>query len=128
MQRKHMRYVNLEGYKPGPDSPKKPSDMNYPDFSDAVYPGAVTHPVTGAKVLGVVEQFLDRVITPQKAGLSNDEAIELLERLVPIPASRSFIIFTSGAKGTWCYGITGVPCAARPERSPGKPCDQPHHD
>ena len=44
------------------------------------YPAVITHPVSGSKVLGIVEQFLDRVITPQQAGLSNDEAIELLQR------------------------------------------------
>ncbi len=82
MQRRHMRYVDLDGYEPGPYSPRKPSDMNYPDFPDAVYPAVVTHPVTGRKILEIVEQFLDRVITPQKAGLSNDEAIDLLQRLV----------------------------------------------
>ncbi len=82
MQRRHMRYVDLEGYQPGPYSPRKPSDMNYPDFPDAVYPAVVTHPVTGRKVLEIVEQFLDRVITPQQAGLSNDESIDLLQRLV----------------------------------------------
>jgi len=82
MQRKHMRYVDLEGYQPGPYSPRKPSDVKYPDFADAVYPAVVTHPVTGRKVLEIVEQFLDRIISPQQAGLSNDESIELLERLV----------------------------------------------
>lgn len=82
MQRRHMRYVNLDGYTPGPHSPRKPSDVNYPDFPDAIYPAVVTHPITGRKVLEIVEQFLDRVINPQAAGLCNDEAIELLERLV----------------------------------------------
>lgn len=82
MQRRHMRYVDLDGYEPGPHSPKKPADVNFPDFPDAVYPAVVTHPVSGRKVLEIVEQFLDRVITPQKAGLCNDESIELLERLV----------------------------------------------
>ena len=82
MQRRHMRYVNLDGYEPGPNSPRKPSDVNFPDFPESVYPAAMTHPVTGKKILGIVEQFLDRVITPSKAGLSNDESIELLERLV----------------------------------------------
>jgi taurine dioxygenase len=82
MQRRHMRYVVLEGYEPGPHSPSKPSDMNFPDFPDTVYPAVLTHPTSGRKILGIVEQFLDRVITPQKAGLSNDEAIELLQRLV----------------------------------------------
>lgn len=41
-----------------------------------------THPVSGRKVLGIVEQFLERIIAPQRAGLCNDEAVELLERLV----------------------------------------------
>ncbi|MDL2198081.1 TauD/TfdA family dioxygenase [Halopseudomonas aestusnigri] len=82
MQRRHMRYVDLDGYEPGPHSPKKPADVKFPDFPESVYPMVMTHPVTGMKVLGIVEQFLDRVITPYKAGLSNDESIELLERLV----------------------------------------------
>ncbi|OEY65388.1 TauD/TfdA dioxygenase family protein [Marinobacter sp. X15-166B] len=82
MQRRHMRYVNLDGYRPGPYSPKKPSDIGFPDFPDAAYPAAYKHPVSGRKILGVVEQFLDRVVTPQQFGLSNDESIELLERLI----------------------------------------------
>ncbi len=82
MQRRHMRYVDLEGYEPGAYSPRKPSDINYPNFPEVAYPAVVTHPVTGRKVLEVVEQFLERIIAPHRAGLSNDEAIELLERLV----------------------------------------------
>jgi taurine dioxygenase len=82
MQRRHMRYVDLEGYEPGPFSPRKPADMQYPDFPDTAYPAVIRHPVTGRKVLGIVEQFLDRVVSPHRAGLSNDEAIELLEMLV----------------------------------------------
>lgn len=82
MQRRHMRYVDLEGYEPGPYSPRKPSDINFPNFPEVAYPAVVTHPVTGHKVLEICEQFLERVVTPHKAGLSNDEAIDLLERLV----------------------------------------------
>ena len=82
MQRKHMRFVNLEGYQPGEYSPRKPSDINYPNFPEVAYPAVVTHPVTGRKVLEIVEQFLERIVAPHHAGLSNDEAIELLERLV----------------------------------------------
>lgn len=93
MQRRHMRYVNLEGYEPGPHSPKKPADVGYPDFADAVYPAVVTHPVSGRKVLEIVEQFLDRVITPQQFGLSNDESIELLERLVAHTKKPEFTYF-----------------------------------
>jgi len=93
MQRRHMRYVNTEGYEPGEFSPRKPSDMNFPDFPDTAYPGVYTHPISGRKVLGVVEQFLDRVIKPQDAGLSNDEAIELLERLVAHGQQPEFTYF-----------------------------------
>lgn len=93
MQRKHMRYVDLDGYEPGPYSPRKPSDINYPNFPEVAYPAVVTHPVTGRKVLEIVEQFLERIIAPHKAGLSNDEAIELLERLVQHTRGEEFHYF-----------------------------------
>ena len=93
MQRKHMRYVDLEGYEPGPYSPRKPSDINYPNFPEVAYPAVVTHPVTGRKVLEICEQFLERVIAPHKVGLSNDEAIELLERLVTHTRKSEFHYF-----------------------------------
>lgn len=99
MQRRHMRYVDLEGYQPGPYSPKKPTDVGYPDFPDAVYPAVITHPVSGRKVLEVVEQFLDRVITPQQFGLSNDESIELLERLVAHTKKPEFTYFHDWREG-----------------------------
>ena len=82
MQRRHMRYVQLEGYAPGPYSPRKPSDIGFPEFPEVAYPAVHRHPVTGRKVLGIVEQFLERVVAPHRAGLCNDESIELLERLV----------------------------------------------
>ena len=82
MQRRHMRFVDLEGYEPGPFSPKKPADMNYPSFPEVIYPAVVTHPVSGRKVLEICEQFLERMITPHKVGLSNDEAVDLLQYLV----------------------------------------------
>lgn len=99
MQRRHMRYVNLDGYEPGPFSPTKPSDIGFPDFPDAVYPAAYAHPVSGRRILGVVEQFLDRVITPQKFGLSNDESIELLERLIAHTRRPEFHYFHQWQKG-----------------------------
>lgn len=99
MQRKHMRYVDLEGYEPGPHSPRKPNDMKYPDFPDSVYPAVVKHPVTKRPVLGIVEQFLDRVITPQQAGLSNDEAIELLQYLVNHTRKPEFHYFHQWREG-----------------------------
>lgn len=82
MQRRHMRYVDLDGYEPGAYSPKKPADVNYPNFPEVVYPAVVTHPVTGRKILEICEQFLERIVAPHRAGLSNDEAIDLLQRLV----------------------------------------------
>ncbi len=82
MQRRHMRFVDLEGYEPGPYSPTKPADMQYPNFPEVAYPAVVTHPVTGRKVLEVCEQMLERVVSPHQAGLSNDEAVDLLQRLV----------------------------------------------
>ncbi len=99
MQRRHMRYVDLEGYEPGPFSPRKPADMQFPDFPDTAYPGVLTHPVTGRRILGVVEQFLDRVVSPHQAGLSNDEAIELLERLVAHTRKPEFHYFHQWRQG-----------------------------
>jgi taurine dioxygenase len=82
MQRRHMRYVDLTGYEPGPWSPRKPADIDFPNFPEVAYPAVVTHPVTGRRVLEICEQFLERIVAPHAAGLSNDEAIELLEYLV----------------------------------------------
>ena len=82
VQRRHMRFVDLEGYEPGPHSPKKPSDIGHPNFSDVAYPAVVTHPITGRKVLEVCEQFLDRVYNTSEAELSSDEGIDLLQSLV----------------------------------------------
>ena len=99
MQRRHMRYVDLEGYEPGPYSPRKPSDINYPNFPEIAYPAVVTHPVTGRKVLEICEQFLERVVAPHKAGLSNDEAIELLEMLVAHTRKPEFHYFHEWREG-----------------------------
>ncbi len=82
MQRRDMRFVDVTGYEPEPHSPKKPADVGFPDFPDAVYPAVVTHPVTGRKVLEIVEQFLDRVIEPAIHGMNNEEADDLLRTLV----------------------------------------------
>jgi len=99
MQRKHMRYVNLEGYEPGPYSPRKPSDINYPNFPEIAYPAVVTHPVTGRKILEICEQFLERVVAPHRAGLSNDEAVDLLERLVAHTRQPEFHYFHQWREG-----------------------------
>lgn len=98
-QRRNMRYVDLQGYEPGPYSPKKPSDMNYPNFPEVAYPAVVTHPVTGRKVLEICEQFLERIIAPHKVGLSNDEAIDLLHTLVEHTRKSEFHYFHSWQEG-----------------------------
>jgi taurine dioxygenase len=99
MQRRQMRFVDVEGYEPGPGLPQKPSDMGFPDFPDAVYPCVVEHPVTGHKILEIVEQFLDRVIEPEKAGMSNSEADELLRQLVAHTRKPEFHYFHKWEKG-----------------------------
>lgn len=93
MQRRHMRYVRMDGYEPGPFSPRKPADIGFPDFPEVAYPAVHRHPVTGRRVLGIVEQFLERVVAPQRAGLCNDEAVELLERLVAHTRDPAFHYF-----------------------------------
>ncbi|MFK7733206.1 MAG: TauD/TfdA dioxygenase family protein [Pseudomonadales bacterium] len=82
MQRINWRFVDNTNYQPGPNSPKKPSDIGFPDFDDSVYPAVVTHPISGRKVLEIVEQFLHRVIDPASVGLSANEADRLLQELV----------------------------------------------
>jgi len=99
MQRRHMRFVDLEGYEPGAYSPKKPSDMQFPSFPEIAYPAVVTHPVTGQKVLEIVEQMLDRFVAPHKAGLSNDEAIDLMQSLVEHTRKPEFHYFHAWRDG-----------------------------
>jgi len=93
MQRRHMRFVDLDDYEPGAFSPMKPSDMQFPGFPEVAYPAVVTHPVTGRKVLEIAEQMLDRFVAPHKAGLSNDEAIDLMQMLVEHTRKAEFHYF-----------------------------------
>lgn len=99
MQRRHMRFVDLDGYTPGAFSPRKPSDLNYPSFPEVAYPAVVTHPVTGHKILEICEQFLERIVTPHKAGLSNDEAVDLLQMLVDHTRKPEFHYFHEWREG-----------------------------
>ena len=99
MQRLHMRFVDTEGYQPGPFSPKRPADMGFPDFSDSVYPAVVRHPVTGRKILEVVEQFLDRVIEPHKVGLNDAQADEFLHELIAHICKPEFHYFHDWRQG-----------------------------
>lgn len=82
MQRKKWRFADLSGYEPGPNSPKKPADVGFPEFADSIYPAVVTHPASGRKVLEIVEQFLDRIENAEEMGLDPAEADSLLRRLV----------------------------------------------
>jgi taurine dioxygenase len=99
MQRKYWRFVDLEGYEPNPNGPKNPSDARFPDFSEVAYPAAINHPVTNRKVLTVVEQFLDRVANPHNAGLSYDESIDLLHRLVAHVKKPEFLYYHQWREG-----------------------------
>lgn len=82
MQRKRWRYADQRGYEPGPDLPKKPSDVGFPDFADAIYPMALTHPLSGRRILEIVEQFLYEIPNAADVGLSDADAEELLRKLV----------------------------------------------
>ncbi len=99
VQRLQMRFVDHEGYQPGPQSPKQPSDLGFPDFDDSIYPAVVEHPVTGHKVLEIVEQFLDRIVDPSRAGLDDNEADELLRRLVAHICKSEFHYFHTWQPG-----------------------------
>ena len=99
VQRRHMRFVDVERYEPGPYSPRKPSDVAFPSFPEVAYPAVVTHPVTGRMVLEIAEQMLERVVAPHRAGLSNDEAVDLLQRLVEHTRRPEFHYFHR-----WCDG------------------------
>ena len=99
MQRRKMRFVDVEGYEPGPGLPQKPSDIGFPDFPDSIYPAVVVHPVTGRKILEIVEQFLDRVIDPETAGMSAAEADDLLRELVAHTRKPEFHYFHKWQRG-----------------------------
>ncbi|MFK7898260.1 MAG: TauD/TfdA dioxygenase family protein [Myxococcota bacterium] len=98
-QRRQMRFVDLDGYEPGPHSPKTPADIGFPDFPDSAYPAVVEHPVTGRKVLEIVEQFLDRVVDPESSGLTAQEADDLLQELVEHTRSSDFHYFHDWQSG-----------------------------
>ena len=59
----------------------------------------VTHPVSGRNVLEIVEQFLDRVIEPEKAGMTQAEADDLLHELVDHTRKDEFHYFHSWEPG-----------------------------
>lgn len=99
VQRRQMRFVDTQGYEPGPHSPKVPADVGFPEFDDSVYPAVVTHPRSGRKVLEIVEQFLDRVIAPEKAGMTEAEADELLHELVAHTRKPEFHYFHDWRRG-----------------------------
>ncbi len=99
MQRRHMRFVDLQGYQAGEFSPRNPTQLGFPAFPEVVYPAVVTHPVTGRKVLEIFEQMLDRVHLPQRQNLSADEALELLEMLVAHTRKSEFHYFHKWQEG-----------------------------
>ncbi|MEZ5567635.1 MAG: TauD/TfdA family dioxygenase [Halioglobus sp.] len=96
MQRRHMRYVDVDGYEPGAYSPRKPADIQFPNFPEVSIRRVVTHPVTGRKSRDL-RSSSSEVVAPHKAGF--------IQRMAPsncssgwwrTRASRSFITSPPG--------------------------------
>ena len=77
-----MKFCDENAYEPGPNLPKSLAEAGVQEFPDAAYPAVGAHPVTGRKVLQIVPFFLDRVIEPEKSGLTADESEALLRKIV----------------------------------------------
>ena len=56
-----MPFLDTSGYDPGPNGPKSPADLDFPDFPDSLYPLVLVHPVTGRKSLNVCPMFMDHL-------------------------------------------------------------------
>ena len=74
---RNMRFGMFESYRPGPDSPTRSEDVDFPDFPDAIYPLVLEHPETGRKILNVSPLFLHHAMD-----MENDEGDALLRELV----------------------------------------------
>ncbi|MDY0007683.1 MAG: TauD/TfdA family dioxygenase [Spongiibacteraceae bacterium] len=73
----NMPFLDTSNYEPGPNVPKKPSDLGFQDFPDSLYPLVFVHPETGRKSLNVCPMFVDRIHNMDKA-----EGDALLHELV----------------------------------------------
>jgi taurine dioxygenase len=74
---RNMRFGRETNYRPGPNVPRKASDVGFPDFPDAIYPLVLVHPETHKKVLNVSPLFLHHILDGEDA-----EGDALLNRLV----------------------------------------------
>lgn len=99
VRREHMRFADLDGYEPGEGAAQKPADLGFPNFPDVAFPAVLTHPVSGRPILEICEQFLDRILAPHKAGLSHNEAIDLLQYLVEHTRKPEFHYFHHWREG-----------------------------
>jgi taurine dioxygenase len=81
----NMPFLDTRGYDPGPNGPKSPADLGFPDFPDALYPLVLTHPVTGRRSLNVCPMFMERVYEYDR-----EEGDALLRELVTHVTSPSF--------------------------------------
>ena len=82
---RNMRFGMFETYRPGPGSPQRPEDVDFPHFPDAIYPLVLTHPETGRKILNVSPLFLHHV-----SGMENDQGDAILRELVAHVVQPSF--------------------------------------
>ena len=77
-----MRFCDENHYVPGPNMPKTPEEAGTPSYPDTAYQAVLAHPESGRKVLQIVPFFLHHVHNPDAAGLTEDEADDLLRRVV----------------------------------------------
>lgn len=91
---KAMPFLDSSGYQPGPGSPKKPSDVGFPDFPDSLYPLVFVHPETGRKSLNVCPMFMDHLHNVDKS-----EGDALLSELVAHVTKPEFTYLHSWREG-----------------------------
>ena len=72
-----MPYLDTRAYQAGPDAPKTPAEVGFPEFPDSVYPLVLQHPHTGRRILNICPMFLSHIM-----GHENSEGEVLLRDLV----------------------------------------------
>lgn len=96
---RNMRFGREVSYRPGPNVPRKASDVGFPDFPDAIYPMVLVHPEAGRRILNVSPLFLHHI-----EGMENAEGDALLNELVDhvVDSSRAYIHrWTTGEMILW---------------------------
>lgn len=72
-----MKFLDTSNFEPGPNAPRKPADVGFPDFPDSLYPLVLRHPLNGRKILNVCPMFLHAIHE-----MPRDEGDALLHELV----------------------------------------------